>query len=149
MNDANQLYDFIRLVRPLYKVLEGAVSRELDGSGSTITERAVLEQLHDHGPLPVPRIADRIIAPRQFIQRTANALLNKGLIERRKNKAHRRSDLLALSPSGAVLIRSVLEREALNIESVAKNLPLEDIAAAQRVAIAMISGFAEMEDKDD
>ncbi|WP_170346211.1 MarR family winged helix-turn-helix transcriptional regulator [Ruegeria atlantica] len=149
MNDSTELYDFIRLVRPLYKVLESAVARELGSTGLTVTERAVLEQLHDHGTLPVPRIADRLIAPRQFVQKTANALIEKGLVERRQNTAHRRSKLLALSPIGAELIETVLAREAVNIARVSERLSPEEIATVVRVAEAMIEGFEEKETKDD
>ncbi|WP_170766249.1 MarR family winged helix-turn-helix transcriptional regulator [Ruegeria lacuscaerulensis] len=147
MENTTSLYDFIRLVRPLYKVLESAVARELDAAGLTVTERAVLEQVHDHGPQPVPRIADRLIAPRQFVQKTANALLDKGLIVRRKNTAHRRSDLMALSSSGAKLIEAVLARETVEITRVAQHLSPDDIATARRVAETMIQRFAEKEEK--
>ncbi|SDX93442.1 DNA-binding transcriptional regulator, MarR family [Ruegeria halocynthiae] len=149
MYDSTNLYNFIRLVRPLYKVLENAVARELDGTGLTVTERAVLERLHDHGPLSVPRIADRLIAPRQFVQKTANALIEKGFVERRQNTAHRRSKLLVLSASGAELIETVLAREAINIASVSECLSPEEIATAMRVTEVIIEGFAEKETKDD
>lgn len=149
MTRATQLYDLIRLVRPLYKQLEAAVLRGLDGTDLTVTERAVLEQIHDNGPLPVPRIAGALIAPRQFIQKTANRLIDAGLIERQRNAAHRRSVLLALTPAGTAQIAGILDREAAITAEVAAHLSTDDIAAARRVMQAMIDGYREKEINDD
>ena len=148
MTDANELYDLIRLVRPLYKALEGAVVRELEGTGLTVTERAVLEQIHDNGPLPVPRIGDALIIPRQFVQKTVDGLTEKGLVERRRNAAHRRSALMALTPSGAMLIASVLAREAEVTARVAARLAPGDVATAKTVIDVMIEGYGQEESID-
>lgn len=143
MTDADDLYDLIRLVRPLYKVLEGAVVRGLSGTGLTVTGRAVLEQIHDNGPLPVPRIADALIAPRQFVQKTVDELTAKGLIERRQNAAHRRSALMALTPPGAKLIATVLAREAEVTARVAAGLAPGDVATTRSVIKTMINEYGE------
>lgn len=148
MNDANDLYDLIRLVRPLYKVLESAVARGLEGTGLTVTERAVLEQIHDNGPLPVPRIADALIAPRQFVQKTVDGLTEKELVERRRNAAHRRSALMALTPLGAELIGNVLAHEAKITARVATCLAPGDVATARAVIETMIQGYGQEETSD-
>ena len=148
MTDADDLYDLIRLVRPLYKALEGAVVRELEGTGLTVTERAVLEQIHDNGPLPVPRIGDALIAPRQFVQKTVDGLIEKGLVVRRKNRAHRRSALIALTPLGAELIADVLAREAEVTARVEACLAPGDVATARAVIETMIERYGEEETSD-
>ena len=145
MTDADDLYDLIRLVRPLYKVLEGAVVRGLEGNGLTVTERAVLERIHDNGPVPVPRIADALILPRQFVQKTVDGLDAKGLVERRPNAAHRRSALMALTASGAQLIASVLTREAEVTARVAARLAPGDVATARAVIGTMIERYGNEE----
>lgn len=145
---ANTLYDLIRLVRPLYKTLESAVARALQPIGLTVTERAVLEQLHDNGPTPVPRIADALLAPRQFIQKTANGLIEAGLVERRSNTAHRRSSLMALTDAGKSEIAEILKREAGITASVAAELSAADVATAQQVIRTIINGFKEKEHTD-
>ena len=147
--EAEHLYDLIRLVRPLYKVLEGAVVRGLEGTDLTVTGRAVLEQIHDNGPLPVPRIADALIVPRQFVQKTVDELTTKGLVERRRNVAHRRSALMALTPSGAQLIADVLMRESELTAHVAACLAPEDTATARAVIETMIEKYGEEESNDD
>ncbi len=145
MTEARDLYDLIRLVRPLYKVLEGAVIRGLQGTNLTVTGRAVLEQIHDNGPLPVPRIADALIAPRQFVQKTVDELTAKGLVERRQNAAHRRSALIALTPSGVQLINKVLSHENVVTSRVASHLTPDDLAIARSVIETMIEHYSDKE----
>ena len=149
MTKANDLYDLIRLVRPLYKMLEGAVVCGLEETNLTVTARAVLEQIHDNGPQSVPRIADALIAPRQFIQKTVDELIAKGLVERRRNAAHRRSALMALTPLGAQLIADVLTRESEVTARVAACLAPGDVATARTVMETMIEKYREVENSDD
>lgn len=138
----DDLYDLIRLVRPLYKALESAVVRGLEGTGLGVTGRAVLEQIHDHGPLPVPAVARNLILPRQFVQKTVDALAADGLVERRANPAHRRSALIALTPDGDASIRRVLSAEAQVTRTVAERLAAGEIEIARRVMRTMIEGYA-------
>lgn len=145
MTVAKDLYDLIRLVRPLYKVLEGAVIRGLEGTDLTVTGRAVLEQIHDNGPLPVPRIADALILPRQFVQKTVDELTAKRLVERRRNSAHRRSALIALTPLGRQLITEVLAHENLVTSRVASHVTPDDLAIARTVMKTMIEHYSDKE----
>ena len=148
MTHADDLYDLIRLVRPLYKVLEGAVIKGLEGTGLTVTERAVLEQIHDHGPMTVPRIGDALIIPRQFVQKTVDGLAAKRLVERRRNAAHRRSALIALTRSGVQLIGDVLAQEAEVTARVAACLTSGDVVTARAVIETMIEGYGQEETSD-
>jgi len=149
MNDAKNLYELIRLIRPVYKALEGAVVRGLEGTDLTVTGRAVLEQIYDNGPLPVPRIADALIAPRQFVQKTVDELTQKGLVERRRNAAHRRSSMIALTPSGLELITRVLMGEHQVTSGVAAHLSPDDVAIARAVIATMIEQYSHKEIDDD
>ena len=135
------LYAVIRLVRPLYKALEAAVERELAPTGIGVTQRAVLEWLLLEGPLTVPAIGRRMIAPRQFIQKIANELLDGGLIERRENQAHKRSVLLALTADGRTAITRILAREAEIMKPIAGELAPDDLATARSVMTVMIDRF--------
>ncbi len=143
MTRDNDLFDVIRLIRPLYKTLEAAVADRLEGTGLNVTERAVLEVIHDRGPLPVPRIAEPLIAPRQFIQKTVNALSGRGLVERHRNKAHARSDLIALTPAGQTLISIILVAEAKLTAVVAAQVSPDAIAATHATLTTMINGYQE------
>lgn len=136
------LYDVIRLVRPLYKVLEASVALELAQSGVTIPQRAILEQLLEQGPATVPAIGRSLIAPRQFVQKTANELMALGLVERRDNAAHKRSDLLCLTPAGEAAIARIKDRETAVMRPIARALEADDLATTRRVMAAMVEAFA-------
>lgn len=135
------LYEVIRLVRPLYKTLETAVERELEGSGVTLAQRAVLERLLDEGPRTVPAIGRGLRLPRQFIQRLSNELLEAGLVERRVNPAHRRSDLLALTAAGRTKISAILQREAEVMTPIAPTLKAVEVEITRQTMSEMIRAF--------
>ena len=135
------LYDIIRLVRPLYKVLEAAVALELAETGISVPQRALLEQLQDQGPLTVPAIGRRLILPRQFVQKTANELLDAGLLEKRDNAAHKRSALLALTPEGRAVIGRVLAREAAVMRPMAQALEAGDVETTRTTMLTVIEAF--------
>lgn len=140
-SDPEALYALIRLVRPLYKVLEAAVALELAPTGIGVSQRAVLERLLDGGPMTVPAIGRGLILPRQFIQKLANELIAAGLVEKRGNAAHKRSPLLCLTAEGAALIRAVRARETEVMAPVARDLAAEEVATARAVMAAVIRDF--------
>ena len=135
------LYDVIRLVRPLYKVLEAAVQIELAETGITLPQRAVLEQILDGGPLTVPAVGRRLILPRQFIQKTANELLDAGLLAKRENAAHKRSALLTLTPAGLAAITGIKAREAAVMHPIARALDKGDVETTRAILQEIIRAF--------
>ncbi len=140
-SSSEALYDLIRLVRPLYKSLEASVALKLAPTGLSVSQRAVLELVLDHGPLTVPALARHLIAPRQFIQRIVNELRATGLVERRRNTAHKRSVLIALTPAGSAAITSVKQREADVMEPIARDLDAAEVETAKAVMAAVALAF--------
>lgn len=137
-----QLYEFIRLVRPVFRALYDAVEAGLVGSGITVSQRAVLETLHDLGPATVPRIAEALALDRQPVQRAVDELLASGLVARAENPAHRRSWLVVTTEAGRRAFASVREREDVVIAQVGDRLDAADVEAAIRVARAVVAGFS-------
>lgn len=135
------LYDVIRLVRPLYKVLEAAVALELAETGISVPQRAVLEQVLDAGPLTVPAIGRRLVLPRQFVQKTANELLDAGLLAKRENAAHKRSALLALTPAGLAAITGIKAREAAVMQPIARALDKAEVETTRATLQEIIRAF--------
>jgi DNA-binding MarR family transcriptional regulator len=80
---------------------EGAVNR---WGGGVL---GLLRSLHRDGPQTVPRLARTRPVARQRIQRLADELAAAGLVRFEANPAHRRSRLLALTPSGEALFREL------------------------------------------
>lgn len=135
------LYDVIRLVRPLYKVLEAAVALELAETGISVPQRAVLEQVLDAGPLTVPAIGRRLVLPRQFVQKTANELLDASLLAKRENAAHKRSALLALTPAGLAAITGIKAREAAVMQPIARALDKAEVETTRATLQEIIRAF--------
>jgi DNA-binding MarR family transcriptional regulator len=73
--------------------------------------RGVLEVLLLRGPATVPNMARGRGVSRQHIQQQVDALLERDLLERRNNPAHRRSSMFALSDKGRALIQNMRAEE--------------------------------------
>ena len=137
MTKDEQLYAVILQIRPVFRALAAAVEDRLHGSGLGLPERGVLECLQAMGPQTVPALARTIGVPRQFVQRTCNALLDQGLVERVDNPAHARSSLLRLTSAGAKAFKTLRQRETTASRSLAAALSAADLAATVRVLQAM------------
>jgi hypothetical protein len=56
MKKSVELYEIIRLIRPVHRRLARAVEAKLEGTGVTVGMRAVMEVLEEAGPMAVPDI---------------------------------------------------------------------------------------------
>ncbi|MET1414002.1 MarR family transcriptional regulator [Roseibium sp. HPY-6] len=149
MKKSLELYEIIRLVRPVHRRLARAVEAKLDGTGITVGMRAVLEVLEEAGPLSVPEIGRVLFLTRQQIQVMVNTLEDAGLVERQPNPAHKRSPLFRPTDQGTTLFGEVRARENDEIEAVCELFSADDLQSAQRVLCAMLDHFAEFEDDPD
>jgi len=127
------LYEGIRLVRPLHRHVYRLVEQSVAEYGISVAMRAVLERLHEGGSASVPAIGRDLALPRQVIQRLADALAERGLVERVTNPAHRRSTLQRLTPKGSALIKGLLTREAKDLRTLAAPLTAADITTFRDV----------------
>jgi len=127
------LYEVLRQVRPLLLNSARAVEAALRPAGLSVGMRAVLEILAEHGAAPVPTIGDRLDLARQGVQRHVNDLLALGYVESRPNPAHRRSVLIALTPTGAEVIDRVRADELRQLAGLARDCTREEITTAAKV----------------
>ncbi len=141
---ADEVYEVIRLVRPLFRHLLKAVEDKLVGTGVSVPMRGVLERLYDHGPQSVPQIARALLIQRQFTQVTLNALVEQGWVETLPNRAHKRSPLFALSSEGRSTFEAVKARELALIAQIAPALSSADIQACTRVMNVLTQHFGEI-----
>jgi DNA-binding MarR family transcriptional regulator len=100
-------------------------------------ERAVLEFVHRHGPTTVPDIARARGVTRQHIQTLVNDLHVRALVETRDNPAHRRSRLVALTPSGRAAIEVALRREVARIAHAGDVVSITDMDHAATTLAAL------------
>ncbi len=73
--------------------------------------RGVLERLLLGGPATVPDIARTRGVSRQHIQQQVDVLLERGLVGRQQNPAHKRSPLIDLEDKGRALIQDMRAAE--------------------------------------
>ncbi|NNE18685.1 MAG: MarR family transcriptional regulator, partial [Myxococcales bacterium] len=93
------------------------------------------------GAATVPQIARERGASRQHVQQLVDALLERDLVERRRNPNHKRSSLIALTDRGRALVENVRaeERDAIDrIQAGVSDHAIEEAAfvlAAWRAAL--------------
>ncbi|MHA7774216.1 MarR family winged helix-turn-helix transcriptional regulator [Roseibium sp. M-1] len=149
MKKSVELYEIIRLIRPVHRRLARAVEAKLEGTGITVGTRAVMEVLEEAGAMSVPDIGRVLFLARQQIQLLINALEAEGLVERRPNPAHKRSPLFALSEAGHDRFGEIRAKETEEIEKVCELFSDDDLRSTQRVLCAMLDHFAVFEDDPD
>jgi len=144
-----ELYEIIRLIRPLHRRLARAVEAKLAGTGITVGMRAAMEVLEEAGPMSVPEIGRTLFLARQQVQLMVNALEDQGLAERRLNPAHKRSPLFALSEAGHDRFGEIRAGENDEIDAVCELFSEGDLNTAQKVLCATLDHFAAFEDDPD
>lgn len=144
-----EVYALLQRIRPLYRGLVGTIERNLADSGLTRPMRGVLERLYHDGPRTVPQIASALAVRRQFVQRVVNALIDAGLAERRPNRAHRRSWLIALTDEGERAFAALHEREWRRMARAAGEITAGEVAVAADVLDRLAAVVAAEEERPD
>lgn len=93
-------------------------------------ERGVLEGLSRHGPRTVPAMARARPVSRQHIQTIVNGLLDRGLVRYDENPAHKRSQLVLLSPAGEKIIGEIKKRERRLLTKAGFPVTVKELEAA-------------------
>ena len=101
---AEALFDETRLLFHALKEWAEAVHSDV---GVTVSIRAVLELLLLRGAASVPDMARARLVSRQHIQQQVDALLDRKLVRREPNPAHKRSSRITLTDSGRALIQNM------------------------------------------
>lgn len=81
-------------------------------------------------PLPVSHIARNMGLSRQGVQRVADELEARGLIQFAPNPHHQRAKLVVLTERGRALYEAAAERQGPWAAALADKLPIEAIEAA-------------------
>jgi DNA-binding MarR family transcriptional regulator len=125
------LPEVMRIVGRLYRRAIRTLDR--DGTGLSVGTRAVLELLAHSDSQPVPRIAEKLVLSRQFVQRSVDAGVDAGVLELAPNPAHRRSSLVCLTQAGRNVIGQITAREQHLLEFAGRELTEEEVATCIRV----------------
>jgi len=100
-----------------------------------------MQLVADRGPQTVPELARACALGRQNLQRVVDRLLERGLVERIANPAHRRSARFGLSPPGVATVHALRQREEEAVRGIAMGLAQADIDACRRVLDHLESGL--------
>jgi DNA-binding MarR family transcriptional regulator len=141
-------YEVLSVVRPLYQASARAVDVWLRGTGLTVGLRAVLELLLARGAMTVPQIARDFAVTRQSVQALVDAGAARGLLELTDNPQHRRSHLVTVTEQGRRAFADVHRRELANLDRVAADLDLAELALCARVLADLTERVRLLHDHD-
>jgi MarR family 2-MHQ and catechol resistance regulon transcriptional repressor len=108
------LATYIRLMRAANAARTHA-SRQLEGTGLTLTQFAVLEALYHLGPMSLSDIAQKILTTGGNLTMVVGNLEKQGLARRQKSPQDGRVLIVALTPKGKSLIRKIFPEHATAI----------------------------------
>ena len=108
------LTTYVRLLRAANAARTHA-SRQLEGTGLTLTQFAVLEALYHLGPLSLSDIAQKILTTGGNLTMVVGNLEKQGLANRQKSPQDGRVLIVSLTPKGKALIRRTFSSHAAAI----------------------------------
>lgn len=108
------LTTYVRLMRAA-NTARAFASRQLDDSGLTLTQFAVLEALYHLGPMSLSAIAQKVLTTGGNLTMVAGNLERDGLVERERSDEDGRVQILSLTQKGKVLMRRVFPAHAAAI----------------------------------
>ena len=108
--------------------------RQEAGGGLSPTLTAALASIENHGPLTPSELADRERIKRPTATRLIGTLEEGGLIVRTSDPGDRRSSLIAITPEGRELMRTLRTRKDLYLARRLQRLSAEDRETLDRAA---------------
>lgn len=142
---ADRLAEVYIALGPVYRRVSRIVEHDESVSGLSVGVRNVLDQLRRDGERTVPQLARAQDLSRQFIQRMVHEARGAGLVELVDNPAHRRSNLVRITPDGHEAITAVAAREHALLGGVGGDLTAEELAATLRVLHHMDEALVQIE----
>lgn len=143
---ANSLYDVIRKIRPAFRNISKVVELRSELFGLNVGTRATLEILFEQGNQTVPEMASQLEVERQYIQRCVNELIEKTLIEKLQNPAHKRSYLYAVTSAGKETFSALKQAETEILSNISTRLSSTEIEDAIKVMSCLATEFKSLSD---
>ena len=108
--------------------------RQEAGGGLSPTLTAALASIENHGPLTPSELADRERIKRPTATRLIGTLEESGYVTRTADIVDRRSALIAITPEGRELMRTLRTRKDLYLAQRLRKLSAEDRETLDRAA---------------
>lgn len=141
------LYAGVQLTRPLLRNITARVEADLEGTGVTVGQRAILEILLAVGQATAPEITRLIDVSRQFVGREMKAMLESGMVKAMPNPAHRLAFKYTLSPKSKKIIEAIREREKAEFRTFASQFSKEEVVAYYNIQNALLEGLSEVSEQ--
>ena len=124
---------YINLIRASDSLVSKA-STQLEQSGMTLGQFAVLEALHHLGPMCQHTLAKKLLRSGGNITLVVDNLEKRGWVRRERQKDDRRMVQIHLTPKGARLIAKVFPEHAAAITQIMKELTEQEQEELRRMA---------------
>ena|SRR5256885_3977799 len=108
--------------------------RQEAGGGLSPTLTAALASIENHGPLTPSELADRERVKRPTATRLIGTLEENGYVTRTSDPSDRRSSLIAITPEGRELMRTLRTRKDAYLAQRLRKLSAEDRETLDRAA---------------
>ncbi len=148
MPPGDTLYGGVRLIRPLLRRITARVERDLQGTGITVGQRAILEALSEAKSATAPMLTDWLDMKRQFVARELKALLEAGMIDKTPNPDRARSFLYRLTPESAELIGAIREREVRTFAAFSDQFTEDELLAFRKIMEALYANMLAGKNRD-
>ena len=109
-------------------------------AGQTTARWRVLAAVED-GPMTVAQIARAWSLARQSVQRVADVLERDGLVTYEENPAHRRAQLVRLTPRGRSALRRIRDAQREWADALGDQIGTRDLQTANRFLSHIIEAF--------
>jgi DNA-binding MarR family transcriptional regulator len=109
-------------------------------AGQTSARGRVLAAL-DHGPMTVAQIARAWWLTRQSVQRVADLLARDGLVTYEENPAHRRAQLVRLTPRGRSALERIRSAQREWANALGEGIGEKDLRAANRILARVLKAL--------
>ena len=115
------------LTRSLFHKLSALAQSFHEGDFTSVSERAILEDLFKNGAQTIAALARKRPVSRQHIRNIVHPLEERSDVEFIENTAHKRSFLVQLTKSGQSKIRSMLRAEENLLGELSKTLTVASL----------------------
>jgi DNA-binding MarR family transcriptional regulator len=139
---AEMLYHGIQLTRPLLRNITKRVEADLEGTGITVGQRAIMEVLLLTGPATAPDLTRILELKRQFIGRELKDMAAKGMVTTTPNPNRKGAHIYELTAESERTIKALRDQGLKEIAVFAERYSLEEIEAFLRIQKAINDEFA-------
>mgnify|MGYP001439687159 CR=1 FL=1 len=134
--------EFVELMFKVYRTLhDGAFDAEARADGLICHETRILGCLSCFGRMSPSKIADLLGFSRPQMSILADGLVERKLIERKRDEADRRIVWLRITPAGQAALREAIAMTGLRVKTLLSPIPTAEIkgmkATLERLAVSL------------